>query len=150
MSTPAKKRKSTIQIPFSVKTGNVPHWIEKQAYAEAQLAKFKAIRDGGYQNDWSGGEAQWRSWIDQRVETYDYEWRDPEEFVDTFQIIGYGRGRSAAYFELESLTTKMQAVMMMTDMTHLVLNANIFKGVVAGRWIFGKRGQNYGIQFLGE
>jgi hypothetical protein len=152
---PTKKRKSTIQIPFHNQTGDVPHWADRQSVCITKLAEWKAVRDAGFQNPmrydgkptWKD-EADWLNWIGWQIRHYDYQWRVPAEFDDTMKILGYGRGRSAAYLELESMTTGMKSVMMMTDMTNMIMNANIYKGVVAGRWIFGKRGQNYGIQYI--
>ena len=150
-------RKSTIQIPVHNVTGNVPHWTHPKSISVPQLASRKDELAAGFQNpmrndntpSWKDEQA-WINWISWHINAYDYTWRDPWEFVDTFKIVSYGRGRSSAVFNLESTTTGMKCVMMMKDMTDMITTATIVKGIVTGRWIFGKRGQNYGVQYLGE
>jgi hypothetical protein len=87
-------------------------------------------------------------------EMKDYEMKDTWIFEDTLKISSYGRsyehGRSAAYFNMESTTTSMKAVMMMSDMSHMVQTGVINKGLITGRWTFGKKGKNYGIEYVGE
>jgi hypothetical protein len=72
---------------------------------------------------------------------------DPFEWDDEFTFLGYGRGRSAAYFEWETKYGKMQ--MFMTDMSNLLKSATIKNGVVSGRWGFRKFGANVGVCYLG-
>ena len=154
----AAKRNSTVQIPVHVATGNVPHYCETQDVCKGRIALeveelnrgFKPVPEGQWKPFHMASEETWRARIEQVIRDYDFEWRDPWEFVDTFKITGYGRGRSSAVLEMESTTTGMQCVMMMKDMTHMIRTATITKGIVSGRWIFGKRGMNYGLQYLGE
>lgn len=72
---------------------------------------------------------------------------DPFEFDDEFYYVGYGRGRSAAYFEWETMYGKMQ--MFMTDMDELLKKTTIVNGTVSGHWGFKKFGSNIGVCYLG-
>ena len=151
----AKKRKSTVKIPIDRATFSVPHWTDSEPDTveriQAELAAGydpERAKNSGYY--WCRTEEQWEACLRQRLSQQNFDWREPWEFIDTFQITGYGRGRSAAYLTLESTTTPMKCVMMMSDMSNLITTAKIDKGLVSGRWIFGKRGANYGIQYLGD
>ena len=77
------------------------------------------------------------------------EWRDNCEFEAKMKIIGYGRGRSSAVFDLEDQATKEQYSMFMSDTMHLIATTNLKKGCVSGVWTFCKKGTNYGIQYVG-
>lgn len=152
-----KKRKSTIQIPFGTDRNGVafvPHWTQSKDFCAAQIRDFTSTLNAGFAalgvtaNNWT--EDNWKTWINHRIQENTFDWKDPEEFEDTFKVLGSARGRSAAYFNMESLTTGLNCVMMMTDMAHMVTTANISAGVITGIWIFGKRGANYGIQYVGE
>jgi hypothetical protein len=76
------------------------------------------------------------------------EWRDNCEFEAKMKIIGYGRGRSSAVFDLEDQATKEQYSMFMSDTMHLIATTNLKKGCVSGVWTFCKKGTNYGIQYV--
>ena len=164
--TTAKKaparRKSTIKIPVHVKTGDVPHWIADESWLQERIESRRETLAEGFQNpryrnmDGTFGEpmyineAVWKGAMQRDIEIWTYEWREPWEFVDTYQITGYSRGRSAAYFNLVSKATGMKCSMFLTDMTDILTTVNINKGKIKGRWIFVKRGQNYGIKYLGD
>jgi len=150
-------RKSTIKIPVHAYTGNVPHWTQNATFYEERRKIAQSILDEGFVNrpkdyyfDNNETEEKWFDRIHSQIADNTYEWKEPWEFVDTYEIESYGRGRSAAYFHMRSKSTDASCVMMMTDMSHMIINANINKGVVTGRWIFVKRGANYGIHYLGE
>jgi hypothetical protein len=98
---------------------------------------------------WLMSEDGWRKSTQRQIEEYSFDWVDPVEFVDTFQITGYYRGRSAAGLELKSTNTKGDCCMMIKDLTFMVMNADIVQGKVTGRWIYKKRGQNYSVEYLG-
>ena len=152
----AAKKKSTIQIPYNKKFNQVPHWAEDRNWAVLKVAECVELLAAGFVDQkysdgrpvWSS-EDSWRRSVQTSIDRFSYEWSDPKEFKDTFKIIDYGRGRSAAYLMMKSTTTGLQCVMMMKDMTHMIMTAVLNQGVVTGRWIFGKRGSNYGIQYLG-
>ena len=63
--------------------------------------------------------------------------------------VGYGRGRSAAYFEFES-TEFGKLQMFISDMDKLIKTANIMGAQVHGRWGFRKQGANIGVYRVGE
>lgn len=144
------KRKSTVLIPVNIKNNDVPHYTMDKGWCERYVIEAKEeLAEGFEASNSRATEARWREWLEFRIAEYEYEWREPWEFTDTFKIEGYGRGRSAAYFNLTSQTSGLSCVMMMTDICDLVTSATIEKGVVTGRWIFCKRGANYGIKYLG-
>lgn len=141
--------KSTILIPIDFQ-GNVPHWCENKSWCEQNLKWLTEQKERGYENNPNQTKEHWEKWIEWRINGVSFIWREPWEFVDTFKIVGYSRGRSAANFDLVSETTGMECSMFMTDATHLITTTVIDKGVVTGKWIFCKRGSNYGIKYLGS
>ena len=156
----AKKRP---MIPVHRVTGSVPHIWELKEWpngaapngetAEQIVDAWKAELAAGYDaspRKQFKSEEDWLRWLTWMIEKNDYEMKDTWIFEDTLKITSYGRGRSAAYFELKSTTTSMEAVMMMSDMSHMVQAGVINKGVITGRWTFGKKGKNYGIEYVGE
>ncbi|WP_051165357.1 hypothetical protein [Nocardia testacea] len=74
------------------------------------------------------------------------EMRTNAPFTATLRIVDYIRGRSAARFVLEDKATGLTFPMFLTDMLNVLQHASIEKGVVSGRWIGCKRGQNYGLR----
>ena len=155
------KKKSTVQIPVT-KNGSVPHYTEDRAWLTQRVAENQIELDGGFTDDlknemsWNKSprwkdEAEWRASLEKYIETYTYDWRDPWEFEDTFIIDDYSRGRSAAIFNLTSQTNpNMECTIFMSDMIEVIRQKTIVKGVVSGRWIFCKKGQNYGIRLVEE
>ena len=153
----ATKKKSTIKIPINQFTKSVPHYVGMDADScERRVQNAKDTLAAGYEADvpeknrqWTS-EENWQNWKDRDIKEYSFDWADPEEFVDTFEITGYYRGRSAAGLELKSQATGGDCCMMIKDLTFMVMNANIKNGKITGRWIYKKRGQNYSVEFLGE
>jgi len=76
-----------------------------------------------------------------------YAWKPNFEFEDTLEYVGYARGRSAAYLKFRSKRNQKNYCMFMTDFDGCA-HSLIF-GELEGRFTFIKRGQNYGLQFLG-
>jgi hypothetical protein len=147
----AKAKVSKAKIPIHRITKNVPHWTSIEIDTEAEYTKALAA---GFEvsRAWRGYHQEpvaWTAMMERRIkEAQEYDWREPWEFEDTFTITGYERGRSAAYVNLKSNTTSMTCTMFMSDLSHLIQNAVIKKGVVAGLWKFTKKGGNYGIQYI--
>lgn len=154
---PLPKKKSTIKIPVNKHTKSVPHYIGcSEQDCQEKVESRKAALVAGYEasvsvhnRQWTT-EDHWRKWTERDAKDYDYDWLDPEEFVDTFTITGYYRGRSAAGLELKSGTSGGDCCMMIKDLTFMVMNADIQGGKVTGRWIYKKRGQNYSVEYLGR
>lgn len=73
-------------------------------------------------------------------------WRANVPFAATLKYIGYGRGRSSAYFIFEDRHGH-QYNMFMTDADDMIL-----RGIdllhAQGTFSFIKRGNNYGIRFI--
>lgn len=87
---------------------------------------------------------------DARPDHFDaaHKWLEPEPIELTLHLYGTERGRSAAYFLWTDGLANVWP-MFMKDMADLVKNAAINYGVVSGMWIPCKRGQNYGLRYLG-
>jgi hypothetical protein len=72
------------------------------------------------------------------------------------KVTGYGRGRSSATFSMElvdgdgTFTPGTQFEMMLSDITKMMMNGDMAKGVINGRWTFGKMGTNYGMRWLAD
>lgn len=150
------KKKTTIKIPINCYTKSVPHYIGlSDVGCDRKIENATTALAAGYEasvpernRQWTTEEF-WRKCWERDTKEYAFDWVDPEEFVDTFEITGYYRGRSAAGLELKSLTTGGDCCMMIKDLTFMVMNASIDKGKVTGRWIYKKRGQNYSVEYLG-
>lgn len=69
-------------------------------------------------------------------------------FTDSLKYKSYSRGRSAAYFEFERLSSKTEVTVFLKEFEDIVPHMN--KGVVKGRFTFCKRGQNFGCRRLSE
>jgi hypothetical protein len=78
----------------------------------------------------------------------DIVWKENFEFEDTLILTGMSRGRSAANFNLQSITNSKDYNLFMTDIVDMIKKANILKGKIKGKWTFVKRGQNYGIKLI--
>ena len=74
-------------------------------------------------------------------------WRPNHTFEATLKYVGTERGRSAAFFRWQDVTTGVVYPMFITDVGRLLLQARKVApgGVVSGRWFVVKRGKNYGI-----
>lgn len=77
-----------------------------------------------------------------------HEWRDPEPVTMTLAVHGLSRGRSAAYFLWIDEHFREWPVFM-KEMLEIVRTATIINGTVRGAWIPCKRGNNYGLKYLG-
>jgi hypothetical protein len=146
--------KSKVLIPHQKQDQSVPHWVSPYNL-EQRLADYKAALAAGYETKnkhygYYSSEDSWRQHLLALIKENDLEWKEPYEFFDTMQIVGSYRGRSAAGFELKSITTGGTHCMMLGDMEEMIPNATITKGVVMGRWKHKKRGQNYSLFYLGE
>lgn len=75
-------------------------------------------------------------------------WKENYEFDDTLELTGMSRGRSAANFNLKSVTNGRNYNLFMTDTVDLIQNGVINKGKITGKWTFCKRGANYGIKLI--
>jgi len=145
-----KKKKSTIQIPVN-KYGCVPHYVDSPDYLARRIESANAEIAKGYKpesNCWAWhNEDEWKEYWENELSIWTFEWKDPWEFEDTFLIENYSRGRSAAIFLMSSQTNlDMNCTIFMSDMIDVIRKKTIKKGVVSGRWIFGKKGMNYGIR----
>lgn len=90
--------------------------------------------------------AQRRHESDEEYAEY-VHWRDNIPFEATMELIGFGRGMSSARFHWRD-HEGYQYEMFMKEMGDLVMATTIERGIVHGRWIICKRGQNYGLKFV--
>lgn len=79
----------------------------------------------------------------------DTRWESNLEFPATLRLVGTSRGRSAAYFNWVQDTTGQTYPMFMSSMADLLGSDVVVRGVASGRWIGVKRGENYGIAWVG-
>lgn len=70
-------------------------------------------------------------------------------FTECMSYIGYGRGRSSAVAHFESEDCMLCAQMFLKDLDALILTGKPLLRV-EGKWCYSKRGENYGLQYLGE
>jgi hypothetical protein len=117
----ATKKKSTIKIPINQFTKSVPHYVGRDEFGcQCEVERAKKELTAGYeasvhpQNRQWTTEENWRSWKIRNIEEYSFDWAEPYEFFDVFEITGYYRGRSAAGLELKSTTTGGDCCMMIT------------------------------------
>lgn len=75
-------------------------------------------------------------------------WKPIESFKATLVLVGRFRGNSAAYFIWED-ENGCRYPMFMFDIDELIMNTTIDHGTVSGTWIPKRRGQNFGIRYLG-
>lgn len=78
----------------------------------------------------------------------EYEWRDNEEFEAELKFKGFHRGRSAAhaiYFKMDD--PEWEATMFITDLK-AVIEDGLAPLYLTGRFVYTKRGQNYGIKLI--
>lgn len=73
------------------------------------------------------------------------DWRPNEPFEAELTLDSTTRGRSAAYFTFVDLGGHKYPVFM-TDISEIMATSVIDHGKVSGRWVVGKRGQNYGLR----
>ena len=92
-----------------------------------------------------------------RMEPYADKWKVEQglikfeynyTFFATMVYVGYYRGRSAAGLQFRDTKTNKHYEMFMTDFDKIVKLMD--KGLLTGYFTFCKRGQNYGIKYVGE
>jgi len=76
--------------------------------------------------------------------------RDNSIWNDVLRYGGCGRGRSAAYFIWHSIFTNRRYYMFMSDMNDILLTTDIVDKEIKGQFTYVKKGQNFGIQKVGE
>nr|WP_296763976.1 hypothetical protein [Rhodococcus sp. (in: high G+C Gram-positive bacteria)] len=83
-------------------------------------------------------------YVDGWSEREGVDWLPNDPFTETFQVMGYGRGRSSIKFMLVAEDGRRYE-MFAKDFTELVMTSEISAGVVTGTFQVVKRGQNYGL-----
>lgn len=76
------------------------------------------------------------------------EWRRPEPFEARLTIEGVRSGMSAKYV-MWTDSRGGRWPMFIPELLELIRTGTITSGVVNGRWIPRKRGQNFGLRYLG-
>ena len=84
------------------------------------------------------------------VEQYDekagrIEWRDNYIFTTELEVTSYGRGRSAANFNLQD-SEGHNYNCFMNAIIDIIRDSRFSAGKITATWTFEKRGQNYGIK----
>lgn len=80
------------------------------------------------------------------------EWRPNEPFHATLRVDDMRSGRSAKYLILRhpNSNDEREYPMFVTDLISMLAQTTVTWGVVSGRWRVRKRGQNYGLVFIGN
>lgn len=78
------------------------------------------------------------------------EWRPIKEFTTAIRYDGYARGRSAAYFLWRDTNSNARYPMFLADIDDMIRSGMLTGTLVAGRFTVVKRGQNYGIRYVGR
>jgi hypothetical protein len=76
------------------------------------------------------------------------DWREQAEFTDALVFMDYSRGRSAAYLNFQSTTTRAEYPIFLTDIGDVL--PRMVHGKIEGRWLPTKRGQNFGLKLVLE
>lgn len=84
------------------------------------------------------------------VAHYGATWQPNLEFVATLRYVTFERGRSAAHLYFEDVETDKQYVMFLIELDDILKHNAMHGNCVTGRWTFTKRGQNYGVKWLGQ
>ena len=109
------------------------------------MALDKAPFDGhGNMKTWVRGRYRHESQDEYDAHTV---WRDNVPFEATMELTGFGRGMSSARFHWQDHEGHRYE-MFMKEMGDLILATTLERGVVHGKWIICKRGQNYGLKFV--
>lgn len=79
-------------------------------------------------------------------------WRDNDPFHATLQVVDMRSGRSAKYVILKHPNSDDERAfpMFVTELLDMLAATTVHHGIVSGRWQVRKRGQNYGLVYLGE
>jgi hypothetical protein len=75
-------------------------------------------------------------------------WLDNLEFETKMTVTSFTRGRSSAIFILKNGQGR-EHPMFLKDLYEMLLSTTIINGEIYGTWTFCKRGQNYGLQWVG-
>lgn len=137
-----------------VRQPNPPHeppetfscgWYRNKDEWQIEVDKYP-IRLEKYNEDWK--EFNSNRAVGKIIEVDNIVWKENYEFDDTLELTGMSRGRSAANFNLRSVTDNKNYNLFMTDTVDLIQNGVVNKGKITGKWTFCKRGANYGIKLL--
>lgn len=71
------------------------------------------------------------------------------EFTDTLKYTTYSRGRSSAVLHFVSETRVFEAQMFLSDFDDM-MKQGVNPQSVTGRFTFTKKGQNFGLKYLGQ
>ena len=71
-------------------------------------------------------------------------------WIDGLIYLGYGRGRSAAYFLWRSVFTNREYYMFISDMNDVLLSTDMMARIIKAQFTYVKRGQNFGIKMVGD
>jgi len=81
------------------------------------------------------------------MKIYNLHWQDNWEWEDTLTYYGYDRGSSSCIICFKSEALNQYVNMFMTDFNYIV--KLLENGKLKGKFTFCKRGQNYGVKYLG-
>ncbi len=93
------------------------------------------------------GHICWWSGMQKYMDKYNLHWEDNYEFEDTLIYSGYSRGTSSCTVQFKSTKDHKEYTMFMKELDDCIFN--LIEGELRGRFTFVKRGENYGIKYLG-
>ena len=79
---------------------------------------------------------------------YDEDWRPNFEFDATLQLDTYVRGRSASRLVWKDVATRVEYEMFISDAIKVLKKGLEPGGIITGKWIFCKKGANYGLKLV--
>lgn len=89
----------------------------------------------------------WWSGMQMYMDKYNLHWKDNYEFEDTLKYSGFSRRTSSCNVQFKSINDNKEYTMFMKELDDCIFN--LVEGKLKGRFTFVKRGENYGIKYLG-
>ena len=78
--------------------------------------------------------------------TRDCMWNDNYEFDDTLELVDWDRGRSSVTFIMKRQSNGQKVCVFVVDFYNMSFRMN--NGTVTGRFVFTKKGANYGCKLI--
>ena len=79
------------------------------------------------------------------------DWKDVEPFYADLRFTGMDKGsHGSTRYTLKNLNSDANYCMFTVDVLDILMTHGIQGGILHGYWVVQKRGQNYGIRYIGE
>jgi len=93
------------------------------------------------------GHICWWSGMQRYMDKYNLRWEDNYEFEDILKYSGFSRGNSSCTIQFRSINSGKEYTMFMKELNDCI--DKLVEGKLTGKFTFCKRGENYGIKYLG-